>query len=213
MKYKLPPNVTVKLPLPEKYNKETKLTFIDSVHGEFVSTVRSMEYHNESMHPVVMKLRQQEKFKKIAQNKWGVDNPSQNSEALKKRVANIKNLNKTVKNPEIDLKRRNTLLERYGVTTPLDIPGVREHIIQKQNLVKGSSEEDELRSFIESLGLATKKGYFGGKKPCEVDIKVEEKRIAFEYNGLYWHCIDSKNKRITRQYHLNKTLKAVENNY
>ncbi len=46
--------------------------------------------------------------------------------------------------------------------------------------------EQELRTFIESLGFATikDKQILDGK---EIDIYLPEKKIGFEFNGLFWH--------------------------
>lgn len=44
-----------------------------------------------------------------------------------------------------------------------------------------------------------------------VDFYLPEKNIAIEYNGLYWHCIDSHVPHITKHYHYNKYLLCKEN--
>lgn len=113
--YWLPPNVKVKEPLPEVYNKETKLTFIDSEYGEFISTFRAMmDAGGVSMHPVPKAQRQKEKMIKISMNKWGVDNPSKSIEVVQKRVNNMRKNNTTTKNPEIAEKRKQTNLKKFG---------------------------------------------------------------------------------------------------
>lgn len=49
-----------------------------------------------------------------------------------------------------------------------------------------SKPEDELRSWVESLGLSTKRdrSILNGK---EIDILIEEKSLGIEFNGLIWH--------------------------
>ena len=38
--------------------------------------------------------------------------------------------------------------------------------------------------------------------PQELDIFIPAKKLAIEYDGLYWHSIDSKGQK---DYHVNKT--------
>lgn len=45
-------------------------------------------------------------------------------------------------------------------------------------------------------------------KPYEIDLYSSEKKVGIEYNGLYWHSNNFKNK----DYHLNKSLLALKNN-
>ena len=45
----------------------------------------------------------------------------------------------------------------------------------------------------------------------EYDIVIPEKKICIEYNGLFWHS--SKFERMTKDYHLQKTIKCNENGY
>jgi G:T-mismatch repair DNA endonuclease (very short patch repair protein) len=47
-------------------------------------------------------------------------------------------------------------------------------------------------------------------KPLELDIIIPEKKIAIEFNGIYWHSDQIKNDQM---YHLNKTLKCEEVGY
>jgi hypothetical protein len=49
-------------------------------------------------------------------------------------------------------------------------------------------------------------------KPFELDIFSPSKRIAIEYNGLFWHSFDRKETKKERYYHLNKTHMCESNN-
>lgn len=73
---------------------------------------------------------------------------------------------------------------------------------------KSSAPEQELVSFIESLGVTVKTGDRKILHPLEIDIFLPEYNIAIEYNGLIWHSefFAKKNMR----YHLNKTQKCEE---
>lgn len=47
--------------------------------------------------------------------------------------------------------------------------------------------------------------------PWELDVVVPEKKIALEFNGLYWHS-EAKNKK-SRWYHENKRILCLKNDY
>lgn len=64
-----------------------------------------------------------------------------------------------------------------------------------------STAEDELAKFIEQLGLNIIRNSRTLIRPLELDIYTPEKKIAVEYNGLYWHS-DAVGKSET--YHYNK---------
>lgn len=64
-----------------------------------------------------------------------------------------------------------------------------------------SSGESDLVDFIKSLGFSTKlhnRSVLAGK---ELDIYIPEKKLAIEYDGLYWHSSNFKENT----YHVNKT--------
>lgn len=46
--------------------------------------------------------------------------------------------------------------------------------------------------------------------PFELDIVIPEKKLAIEFNGIYWHSVQSGKDR---SYHLGKTIKAEEVGY
>ena len=71
-----------------------------------------------------------------------------------------------------------------------------------------SFEEVQMLDFIKSI--------YGGKiienahdviPPYELDIYVPEKKVAIEFDGLYWHCEDKRGMH----YHDDKTRKCIEN--
>jgi hypothetical protein len=61
-----------------------------------------------------------------------------------------------------------------------------------------SHKENELKEFIESFNIITEKRRFDKK---EIDIYIPDMNIGFEFNGVYWHSTEYKDKN----YHLNKT--------
>ena len=78
------------------------------------------------------------------------------------------------------------------------------------NLTGISKEEKEIVDYIKMIYNGniienTKKVI----NPLELDIYIPEKKIAIEYNGLFWH---SEGQGKERKYHLNKTLMCKKQN-
>ncbi len=71
-----------------------------------------------------------------------------------------------------------------------------------KNMVGVSSGEIEVREFINELGFKT----INNKYINNVSIDILCDNIAIEYNGLYWHSDDFKNKN----FHKNKTSRCSE---
>lgn len=69
-----------------------------------------------------------------------------------------------------------------------------------------STEELELKNFIVSLGVGVEENTRLIIPPRELDIYCADKKIAFEYNGLYWHTENKKGK----DYHLQKLESCLE---
>ncbi len=79
----------------------------------------------------------------------------------------------------------------------------------KCSLKTGSKPQRELGNFIESLGFNpsyNKKGLLEGN--LEVDIYIPEKKVAIEFNGLYWHSTD-KHQDINRHFEKWKSCQAA----
>lgn len=74
-----------------------------------------------------------------------------------------------------------------------------------------SKGENEIKEFIEGLGLEVFKGknrsLLDGK---EIDLVIPELKIGIEYNGLYFH---TENMGKNSNYHINKTLSCNELGY
>jgi hypothetical protein len=68
-----------------------------------------------------------------------------------------------------------------------------------------SSGEQEVMLFVLSLGLDATRGRenaLAGLGSCEVDILIPGKKVAIEYNGIYWHSTAGGK---TKNYHAKKT--------
>lgn len=73
-----------------------------------------------------------------------------------------------------------------------------------------SNAETELANFIISLGfnpILNNRIFLKNHVNPELDIYIPEKKLAIEFNGLYWH---SERQGKKRNYHLNKTKVANE---
>ena len=68
-----------------------------------------------------------------------------------------------------------------------------------------SRPEEEIRAFIESLGFNRPDKHYIGRK--ELDVLVQERDIAIEYCGLYWH---SEEMYPDQNHHKNKMILANE---
>jgi hypothetical protein len=90
-----------------------------------------------------------------------------------------------------------------------------DHINKKYGCPKCSKQgyskaEQEISSFIASLGFIVENNNKSILKNLELDIVIPEKKIAIEYNGLYWH---SEQAGKATNYHLNKTISANSAGY
>jgi GNAT superfamily N-acetyltransferase len=70
----------------------------------------------------------------------------------------------------------------------------------------GSAAQEELAKWIESLGFNVSRNVRKTLGGLELDIFIEDKKFAIEYNGLYWHSHVNK----TQGYHNNKTIIAEQ---
>lgn len=66
-----------------------------------------------------------------------------------------------------------------------------------------SAQEDEITQYLDSVNLKYVKNTRDVIQPQELDIYIEQAKLAIEYNGLYWHT-EEKGRHNT--YHLNKTI-------
>ena len=69
----------------------------------------------------------------------------------------------------------------------------------------GSMAQEQVAKYVETLGVEVKRND-RKEMSMELDIYVPRKRVAVEYNGLYWHCHVHKSSH----YHSNKSKLAKE---
>ena len=75
---------------------------------------------------------------------------------------------------------------------------------------RGSSPENELADFIEKLGFDVVRNCRSIIQPLELDVVVPKLKMAFEFNGIFWHSEQAGKKH---WYHQQKTQKAKSNGY
>lgn len=109
--------------------------------------------------------------------RYGVDNVS--------KIARVKAL--------ISQKRTNVTLRTFGNTTPCDFKIIK-------------AMEEEISAFIRGLGFDVVQRTRTVIAPKELDIYVPSKRLAIEFDGLYWHSCDNKSDENEFKYkHVDKT--------
>ncbi len=74
----------------------------------------------------------------------------------------------------------------------------------------GSSPENELADFIHGLGFDVVRNTRKLIPPLELDIVLPYEKLAFEFNGIFWHS-EQAGKSV--DYHLNKTFQSQKVGY
>ena len=132
--------------------------------------------------------------------RYGVKNPQQNKEIKQKTIETIKlkyGVENVFQSKNIKEKIKKTMIKKYGVEYPQQSKLIR----SRSSSHKSSSLEIELFNFVNKNNdnniRSSRKIIIG----LELDIYLPDLKLAFEFNGLYWHNELFKDKN----YHLNKT--------
>lgn len=166
-----------------------------------------------------------ENLKHSVQEKYGVENSSQNEEVTRR--INETKQRKNLEFQQLGYTQVKDLIEKYGhgwyhkKIVPIvahlnhgyvkneDIPKIIEYSNESHYGQKCcvSTLEKELVSYIKEICPHevienTRKIIY----PFELDIYIPELKVAFEFNGLYWHSDKIKDKL----YHLKKTSMCQE---
>lgn len=70
-----------------------------------------------------------------------------------------------------------------------------------------SKGENEVADFLSEAGASIIRNSRGVIAPLELDIFIPERRVAIEFNGVYWH---SEKAGVSKNYHLNKRLRCED---
>jgi hypothetical protein len=174
-------------------------------------------------------------YKKTSLYRYGVDHPWSNPDIHKKsvdrQIETKKNILKNITNLKLKNYPGHEIVDiQFEIfKRSISIKCDKEHIFeinreQLYNRVKNKSilcticnplyggasgMEIELFNFIEkNYERQIIKNSRKIIAPYEIDIFLEDKKIGFEFNGLYWHSSLQKDKN----YHKNKYEKSLENN-
>lgn len=159
-----------------------------------------------------------EKFRKTVSKTWTEEKKEKQRQKQKEIWSNI-DLRK--KNSDIakslmteEHKEKISIATRKAMGLPEVKNNIKKGIIKsfntkkENNSLSSSKNEKELREYIKLLGFNTEKFQIGkGNTRFEIDIYIPEKKIGFEYNGMYYHSDKLKDKN----YHYYKSLLASEN--
>lgn len=137
-----------------------------------------------------------QKVKNTCLTRYGAPNQMQNPDVAALSAARMKERypSHPASRPQARLQTATTLQLRYGSRCTWRIGKTR-----------GNTAEDQVRSFLNSLGFNFEEAALPGTS-MQLDGLDVAKKVAFEFNGLFWHCEDSKSPR-GRRYHFEK-LKA-----
>jgi hypothetical protein len=159
------------------------------------------------------------KSEKTCLKNHGVKHALQNKKILKK--AQDKSLEKygtkfPIQLEEFKQKVRTTNLERHGIEDFLSSKEIQKRIketnIQKYGspfpIKKFGKTQESIKNWLNEYGFNFKSDYkiLEGK---ELDLYDEEKKLAIEYCGIYWHNENSPEPR-DRNYHHEKYKKCKE---
>ena len=158
----------------------------------------------------------QQRMKQTLLERYGVEHPMK-SEEIKERVYKVfiekYGVKHVLQNPEIYKKFKQTSLERYGVEHPMKCEEIMkrcfDNIKNLSDFGGHSKPELELYDYIKSLYPDAINGDRKIIFPKELDIVIPSKKIAIEFNGVYFHKATKDNQF----YHLSKSILAAENGY
>lgn len=161
------------------------------------------------------------KIKELSLEKWGVDNPSKCSE-IKSKLS--KSIQETWKNKSKNFYKSNhnlDIIDYKGGIYTIECEKkhqyeISNHLLSNRIISKTESclicnpyqisntsgYEQQLYDFIESQNLGTEiiRNSRNIINPYEIDIYIPSLKLAYEFNGLYWHSAERKEKH----YHYTK---------
>lgn len=201
--------------------KETKL----SLYGD--SNYNNIEKNKQTKlkHFGDINYNNRDKYKKTMIDKFGVDNGFKlidTKENIEQNILNNKNYSNFFKELFLDRDKSIEFLKdkNYTYFDLMNIFNAPYYTVQvwatRLDLKKfinfkfeGKSHyEDEIVSFINSLGFNTITHDRKILKGQELDIYIPEKRVAIEFNGTYWH----EESKVGKLYHFNKSYQCEQNN-
>jgi hypothetical protein len=160
--------------------------------------------------------------------KYGYKSSFQNKDVRNKWINSIKEKygeDHYFKTQDFKIKSKKYYLEKYGVDHPLKIDDVKQKIkdtcltrygvetylntIHSRDSIKSynrSSKEIEIFEWVKSIASDANHSNREIIYPLLLDIYIPSRKLAIEFNGLWWHSEFHKEK----DYHLKKTLLCKE---
>lgn len=175
MKYELPKGVSIKSEaLPEKYTKETKLTFIDEEFGEFISYVKALQDAGASTHPKAV-IKRREATMLVRYGAKNISNVPGTREKAADTMEKKYGVRAALKKKEFLDKSRTTLKQNFGVEHPMESRKLRDK--QKTTVQNryGASNVMHVTSFKENLKNTLLKKYGVTNVMDNEDIKQKQK--------------------------------------
>ena len=157
------------------------------------------------------------KTKKTINEKWGVDNYTHSLDYIKNLLETKKYKYNNIDFIDYSIdERKYSILCKDCNNTFLITNDILYHRVDRDSTIciicnpigqKYTSEpENKISNFIEENGFKIEKTNNKLINPYHIDILVEDKNIAIEFNGIYWHCDKFKDKK----YHINKYNRCAE---
>lgn len=151
--------------------------------------------------------------------KYGVNSPLKNCEIKEKQKNTLKKkygVESALRSPILLEKMKKTCVERYGCEHAMKNVEIKTKSIKKRIEKYGSlisnlgKTQKEITDWLNGYGFNFNSNYelLKGK---ELDLYDENKKLALEYCGLYWHNENSPQPR-TRSYHYDKWKTCDEKN-
>lgn len=177
----------------EEYKERRKLIEIDHEKSIEKRDQTSLEKYGVTSYSKTDEHK--ERKKETCLDKYGFDHSSKsesNRQLAKDTCIEKYGVTNYSKTDEFKNRYKTTCMEKYGVPTSL---------LLMKNRIYGKIE-NELKDFINSFGFDFNKNFsiLNGK---EIDLYDENKNVAFEYCGLYWHTELSPTPRL-QNYHYDK---------
>lgn len=196
-KYILPNGVSLKEGQTDVYDKATKLIFIDSVHGEFISSFNALVNAKGSTHPLAVKDRRnktnleryggnpsfskeiREKAHKTMEEKYGVRHALLKREFLDKSKETLKrnyNVEHPMESPEIRERLKFTFINKYGVDNPMKNEDIKLKLRDKEidmGYIVPLSNGYTIAQYCAKLGLPFLSRAFQLRKQYGDDFVIE----------------------------------------
>ena len=158
-----------------------------------------------------------EKSKQTCLEKYGVDHPWKSTQLRQKQIEEFCLQNNLIPLSELKLYMPNNVLSKFKIT-PIEYKNkyfidanidVSKLIDYSNKLLsrQGTVIEKELDIWLSKLGITHKMRDFSTIAPLQLDCYIQDKKIAIEIDGIYWHSYNhtkDKNKSLI------KTDKCIE---